>query len=171
MRSCDKIDGGLPGSLKFRMLLNIILDFAVGLVPFIGDLADAAFHANTRNVVLLEEYLRQKGQKELRKSGLPIPDVDPSSPVEFDRMMTEPPPQYTSRTPSRERNPLTEPTRVDDPPLPQTPAEAKTTSGRGWFGRGKTRPNDVEMGTVHDTSTSGRSGQHRSQDNSRRDHR
>lgn len=55
-----KIDGGLPQNLKMWMLINIVLDFVVGLVPFLGDLADAAFKCNTKNVKLLEKYLDKK---------------------------------------------------------------------------------------------------------------
>ena len=64
MRHASKIDGGLPAALKSRMMLNIMLDFAVGLIPFLGDLADAVFRANTRNAWLLEEYLIKKGEEE-----------------------------------------------------------------------------------------------------------
>ncbi|KAI7040937.1 hypothetical protein KC317_g17529, partial [Hortaea werneckii] len=57
---CCKIDGGLPSSVKSKMIINIILDFLVGLVPFLGDIADAAFKCNTKNVRLLERHLDQK---------------------------------------------------------------------------------------------------------------
>ncbi|KAH6667805.1 hypothetical protein B0J14DRAFT_658586 [Halenospora varia] len=40
------------------MMFHLMIDFAIGLVPFIGDIADMAFRANTKNAVLLEEYLR-----------------------------------------------------------------------------------------------------------------
>lgn len=45
------------------MYANMALDFGIGLVPVIGDIADAWFKCNTRNNVLLERYLREKGQK------------------------------------------------------------------------------------------------------------
>ncbi|KAI6801743.1 hypothetical protein KC367_g2499 [Hortaea werneckii] len=57
---CCKIDGGLPSNVKSRMIINIIMDFLVGLVPFLGDIADAAFKCNTKNVRLLERHLDQK---------------------------------------------------------------------------------------------------------------
>ncbi|KAK4546262.1 hypothetical protein LTR36_001939 [Oleoguttula mirabilis] len=57
---CCKVDGGLPSSVKTRMLINIALDFAVGLVPILGDLADAVFKCNTKNLRLLERYLDDK---------------------------------------------------------------------------------------------------------------
>jgi len=64
VRTCSKIDGGMPPSLKSRMYINILLDFGVGLVPFVGDLADAVFRANTRNCWALEQYLKRKAESE-----------------------------------------------------------------------------------------------------------
>jgi len=64
VRTCAQIDGGLPASLRSRMFFNILLDFGVGLVPFIGDLADAVFRANTRNAWALEQYLVRKAEAE-----------------------------------------------------------------------------------------------------------
>ncbi|KAK6428176.1 hypothetical protein LTR95_015680 [Oleoguttula sp. CCFEE 5521] len=59
-RKCQKVEGGLDSGTNTQMLLNIIIDFAVGLIPFLGDLADAAFKANTRNAALLERQLDKK---------------------------------------------------------------------------------------------------------------
>lgn len=64
VRTCGQIDGGLPPAIKSRMLFNVILDFGLGLVPFLGDLADAVFRANTRNAWILEEYLIKKSEAE-----------------------------------------------------------------------------------------------------------
>lgn len=61
-RKCTQIEGGLPPAIQSRMLLNIAMDFAVGLVPFLGDVADALFKANSRNAWVLEEYLTKKAQ-------------------------------------------------------------------------------------------------------------
>jgi hypothetical protein len=47
-------------------MINIILDFAVGLVLFLGDITDTLFRANTRNTIVLEKYLRQKNTKKLK---------------------------------------------------------------------------------------------------------
>ncbi|RKF62704.1 putative membrane protein [Erysiphe neolycopersici] len=71
LRTCQSIEGGLPRAVQVRMLINIILDFGVGLVPFIGDIADALFRANTRNAILLEQYLREKGIKNLEAQNQP----------------------------------------------------------------------------------------------------
>jgi len=59
-RKCCQIEGGLDQIIKLRMLLNILADFLVGLVPFVGDLVDAAFKCNTRNLRLLENVLDKK---------------------------------------------------------------------------------------------------------------
>jgi len=39
------------------MIGNVLVDFLGGSIPVIGDLFDAAFKANVRNVQLLEEAL------------------------------------------------------------------------------------------------------------------
>lgn len=59
-KNMTKVEGGLPKSVWLWMVINILLDFLVGLVPFVGDLADASFRANSRNVRLLEEHLDKK---------------------------------------------------------------------------------------------------------------
>lgn len=51
---------GLPASLTSKMYTNVAIDFALGLVPFLGDIADASFKCNTKNVALLEKYLVEK---------------------------------------------------------------------------------------------------------------
>lgn len=66
------------------MLLNILLDFVVGLVPFIGDLADAAYKCNTRNAIILENYLRERGAENIKKQGV-APPVDLSLPEEYEQ--------------------------------------------------------------------------------------
>lgn len=84
--TCEDIDGGLPSSLRFRMALNIAIDFLIGLVPFVGDLADAIYKCNTRNAILLEEYLRQKGAKAHARRGTEQGQIiDMSLGEEFDR--------------------------------------------------------------------------------------
>lgn len=67
VRKCNQVEGGLPAALHSRMVFNIILDFGIGLVPFLGDIADAWFKANTRNAWLLEDFLVK--QAELRQTG------------------------------------------------------------------------------------------------------
>jgi len=40
-----------------RMIGNIAIDAAVGTIPLLGDLFDAGFKANARNLALLERHL------------------------------------------------------------------------------------------------------------------
>jgi hypothetical protein len=64
VKACSKIDGGLPATLRAKMMFNVVLDFGLGLVPLVGDIADAIFRANTRNAWLLEMYLTKKMEAE-----------------------------------------------------------------------------------------------------------
>ncbi|GEP02748.1 DUF4112 domain-containing protein [Methylobacterium oxalidis] len=52
---------GVPRWLLARMALNVAFDGAVGVVPLAGDLFDAAFKANRRNVRLLRRHLERSG--------------------------------------------------------------------------------------------------------------
>lgn len=90
LKTCEGIDGGLPGRLRTQMMINIIIDFFLGLVPFVGDIADAAYKCNTRNAVVLEKHLREKGARTIaRQERQHETDVDPSLPSEFDRYDSE----------------------------------------------------------------------------------
>lgn len=60
VRSCGEIDGGLPLALRLKMIGNVVLDLVIGLLPIIGDLADAIYKANTRNAHILEAHLCEK---------------------------------------------------------------------------------------------------------------
>lgn len=44
---------GAPKRVLVRMLGNVMVDYLVGIVPVLGDLFDAAFRSNHRNVELL----------------------------------------------------------------------------------------------------------------------
>jgi hypothetical protein len=48
---------GVPRHVFARMLLNVVVEGAVGAVPLLGDAFDVAFRANRRNVALLREWL------------------------------------------------------------------------------------------------------------------
>jgi hypothetical protein len=49
---------GVPKAVLARMLLNVLVDTAVGAVPVLGDLFDVAYKSNQRNVELLERHDR-----------------------------------------------------------------------------------------------------------------
>ena len=51
----------LPGIVMVRMILNATFDFVFGLVPFLGDLFDLGFKANTRNLELFHEHAVDPG--------------------------------------------------------------------------------------------------------------
>jgi hypothetical protein len=65
VRNMSKVEGGLPARVLQMMIINVLLDFLVGLIPFVGDLADAAMRANSRNVRRLEEHLDKKYKPQL----------------------------------------------------------------------------------------------------------
>lgn len=53
-----------------RMGLNIIIDTVFGAVPLIGDLFDAGFKSNQKNIALLDRYL--ESPEPVRKSSILI---------------------------------------------------------------------------------------------------
>lgn len=163
LKTCRKVEGGLPVALQIRMMMNIALDFVVGLIPFAGDLLDAMFRANTRNAILLEEYLREKGKANLKKAGQPIPTVDPSQ-ADFFETHHEPEMERVTQPPSREESMTARPDRKGthrNEPIPPAPAHRKK-EGRGWFNwGGRPRADDLETGKA---STPSRSDTRRTRD-------
>ncbi|ODV61401.1 DUF4112 domain-containing protein ASCRUDRAFT_19343, partial [Ascoidea rubescens DSM 1968] len=65
-RTALNLENGLPKRVQVRFLLNIVIDFAIGLVPIVGDFIDIAFKANSRNALLVEKHLAEIGQKRLK---------------------------------------------------------------------------------------------------------
>ncbi|GEB69477.1 hypothetical protein PC2016_0991 [Pseudoalteromonas carrageenovora] len=51
---------GVSKRIKSKMIINMLIDFIGGLVPFFGDIFDAFFKANTRNTRLLKKYLNSQ---------------------------------------------------------------------------------------------------------------
>ncbi len=47
---------GAPRSVLLRMMGNVLIETVLGSIPFAGDLFDAAFKANSRNLALLTRY-------------------------------------------------------------------------------------------------------------------
>ena len=143
IRTCSRVEGGLPPALYRRMVSNVVLDFVIGLVPFLGDIADALYKCNTRNVVLLEQHLRKKGQIASGTRPGMISQVDPSLPEEFDRNNSEDldtPPDYETLPPRP-----TQPARAG--PAPPAPAPVRTDPAprRNWFGFGSRRAQEVDV--------------------------
>jgi hypothetical protein len=48
----------LPPQVMSQMITNVILESVVGAVPLVGDLFDAYYKANVRNLALLEKHLQ-----------------------------------------------------------------------------------------------------------------
>ena len=46
----------IPRVVQLRMLMNAVIDLAIGAVPLIGDVFDFGWKANVRNLALLERY-------------------------------------------------------------------------------------------------------------------
>lgn len=142
---CRQVSCGL-GDAGLWMILNIIIDTIVGFIPILGDLADAAFKANTRNVRLLEKRLDEvykpkelaaqqermfKEKPHMRKEHQPATNFEDFSDEEDDR-----------RAFIREQD-AQDGTRRPEPTAPKN----SKGGGRGWFGgdRKPERRPDVEM--------------------------
>ncbi|EDK39091.2 hypothetical protein PGUG_03189 [Meyerozyma guilliermondii ATCC 6260] len=63
--SARQLDDGLPFDLQLLYLLNIAIDFLLGLIPFVGDLIEVGYKSNSRNFLLLEKHLDRVGQKNM----------------------------------------------------------------------------------------------------------
>jgi hypothetical protein len=48
---------GAPKTVIVRMLGNVVIDTVGGTIPLVGDLFDAGWKSNTRNLALLERHL------------------------------------------------------------------------------------------------------------------
>ena len=59
----------VPKAVAARMAANVLLDIGVGSIPLLGDLFDAGFKANTRNLNLLREV------HAIQARGGPIPSA------------------------------------------------------------------------------------------------
>ncbi|KAL8757407.1 MAG: hypothetical protein Q9199_002240 [Rusavskia elegans] len=140
--NCCKV--GLDASTKSKMTMNIIIDFALGLTPVLGDIADALFKANTRNLIELEKFLIKKGERNLSK-GVGAETSADATPTRPSRMETnehrpEPPPRYESPHGNRghQGHAMTEPTR--------TQTEHSSRSNRDRTGGRRERERDLERG-------------------------
>jgi hypothetical protein len=71
------VELGLPRPVIIRMTVNILVDCAIGMVPVVGDVADAMWKSNQWNLKLLEEaYQQQTGIGVIyTPAGQPIIDV------------------------------------------------------------------------------------------------
>lgn len=138
IRTCQQVEGGLPKTVNATMMFNLALDFAVGLVPFIGDLADMLFRANTKNAIVLEEFLRKKGAANLKAQGRSSTH-DNTDPVEFDkRMSRQILGDYDYET--------AQPSRQEHNGQPRTQEEMVAQPKKSWLGGGRSKQQDIEQG-------------------------
>lgn len=54
--------GASPGALAY-MIFNTVLDFAIGAIPFVGDIFDVLYNANIRNYNTLDRNLNKKAAR------------------------------------------------------------------------------------------------------------
>jgi hypothetical protein len=52
---------GIPRIVVARMSVNLLVDLAVGAIPFLGDLFDLAFRSNARNLALFRRHALDPG--------------------------------------------------------------------------------------------------------------
>jgi len=48
----------LPPRLLFKMCLNIIFDFAIGIVPIVGPIGTIFFRSNQMNIKIIDRFLK-----------------------------------------------------------------------------------------------------------------
>lgn len=66
----------LPKPVIVRMGVNIMLDLLIGLIPFVGDVADIFWKSNQINLKLLEEAYQKHGiRPQYNNSGQATVDV------------------------------------------------------------------------------------------------
>lgn len=141
INAAAKIDGGLPGMLRARMMTNIMLDFGIGFIPLLGDVGDAFFRANTRNAWLLDTYLSEKA-KAIREGQIRDPDSGSPHQVPAAALNQDIGPGTSGRQQRPQGGQLQEPAR---------PAPARTG---GYLLSGRERQPDLETGLV-DSGPSG----------------
>lgn len=71
-KTAREVDGGLPWDVQGYFLLNIIVDFLLGLVPIVGDFVEVMYKANSRNALVLEKHLKEKGRINIERKRLGI---------------------------------------------------------------------------------------------------
>jgi hypothetical protein len=46
--------------VRARMLINLLIDWVIGLIPLLGDIFDVGFKANKRNAAILKRALQER---------------------------------------------------------------------------------------------------------------
>jgi hypothetical protein len=64
---------GASGFVLARMTLNIVIDALIGSIPLVGDLFDAGFKANEKNIRLMREhYIEGRHKGSAKKVIIPL---------------------------------------------------------------------------------------------------
>jgi hypothetical protein len=163
-RECKKVEGGLDSNTKMKMKMWILIDFLIGLVPFVGDMLDASIKANTKNVRLLEIALDKKYKPSTLKADEEKTTVErrkrdseyrPPAPATVYEDLSEDDdlPQYTS--PGGDGRPTRpEASRAKEERRGGERAERSAKKGRGsWFGGQRDETRDVERGSSRQNTT------------------
>ena len=58
----------IPKALRVMMLRNCLIDFALGFVPIVGDIADMFYRANKANVRIMEKFWLEKHKSVIDQS-------------------------------------------------------------------------------------------------------
>jgi hypothetical protein len=53
-------DVGVSKSDMLKMIFNVLLDFIIGIIPYLGAVFDIFFRANIKNLKILEKYSHGK---------------------------------------------------------------------------------------------------------------
>ena len=57
---------GIPRIVLGRMVVNLLVDLAIGLIPFIGDVFDFAIRSNSRNIEPVPASCARPGRLDTR---------------------------------------------------------------------------------------------------------
>jgi Domain of unknown function (DUF4112) len=140
VKTCRSVKPGLPQHVKNAMYWNLVVDLVIGIVPFLGDIADAVYKCNTKNFVLLEKELDERAERRRRDAGItPNSAAGPESAQNYEASdgherdaPSGPPPRYTS---------------TKKPRHPEQAYDPERSQGRGGYFGGR-REVDLEAGEV-----------------------
>lgn len=119
-------------------MMNLVFDFIIGLVPFLGDIADAIYKCNTKNYLLLEKELIKRVIQRQEDAGIPIPPAGLNSGQHYveseesygTNAPSAPPPRYAS---------------THKPRRPEPAHDPRESESRGGYFGGRREP-DLEAG-------------------------
>ena len=125
--------------LRAIMVSNIAIDFVIGLVPFLGDIADTFFRCNTKNAVAFEKMLNDRVKASEKRGGAHT-DNGPYHETDVEQGL---PPSYEAVHRDRHE---TIPANPAVPKPTKTKSTARGGGGGGWFGGRREAGTDLERG-------------------------